>query len=104
MCPCSIANGLVSVTGVLQSIHSEWAFVASDDCVPAQVALQLMDTSTLGKADREPDFLNMHDQIQKTLKSVVNGLSTQLYNCSPSVLKRYVRAPPRFQQFHRYIS
>jgi Xaa-Pro aminopeptidase len=31
-----------------------------------------MDTSTLGKADREPDFLNMNQQIQKTLKSVVN--------------------------------
>ncbi|KAI9040641.1 exocyst subunit SEC8 [Aspergillus affinis] len=64
--------GAHATDGVLQSIHSEWAFVASDDCVPAQVALQLMDTSTLGKSDREPDFLNMHDQIQQTLKSVVN--------------------------------
>lgn len=47
--------------------------MASDDCVPVQVALSLMDTSTLGKAQREPDFLNVHDQIQTTLKSIVNG-------------------------------
>lgn len=46
--------------------------MSSDDCVPVQVALSLMDTSTLGKADREPDFLDMHDRIQKTLKSIVN--------------------------------
>lgn len=47
--------------------------MASDDCVPVQVALSLMDSSTLGKAQREPEFLDMHDQIQSTLKSIVNG-------------------------------
>ena len=61
------------LTDVLRSIQSEWDFMASGDCVPVQVALSLMDTSTLGKADREPEFLNMHDQIQTTLKSIVNG-------------------------------
>ncbi|KKK17963.1 hypothetical protein AOCH_003037 [Aspergillus ochraceoroseus] len=66
------AGGSQAVEGVLHFIQREWNFVASDDCVPVQVALQLMDTSTLGKADREPDFLHMHDQIQKTLKSIVN--------------------------------
>lgn len=59
---------------VLQSVQRDWDFVASDDCVPVQVALQLMDTSTLGKADREPDFIHMRDMIQKTLKSVVNSM------------------------------
>jgi hypothetical protein len=48
--------------------------MASADCVPVQVALNLMDTSTLGKAEREPEFLDVHDQIQETLKSIVNGL------------------------------
>lgn len=47
--------------------------MASEDCVPIQMALQLMDTSTIGKADQEPDFLRMHQQIQGTLKSIVNG-------------------------------
>ena len=68
-----IASDGLLLLDILQAIQADWNFVASDDCVPVQVALQLMDTSTLGKADREPEFLNMHQQIQRTLKSVVNG-------------------------------
>jgi hypothetical protein len=49
-----------------------------------QVALQLMDTSTLGKADREPDFINMNQHIQKTLKSVVNGRSSHQVVVGPN--------------------
>lgn len=64
---------LAPVTDVLQMVQREWDFVASENCVPVQVALQLMDTSTLGKADREPDFIKINDKIQRTLKSVVNG-------------------------------
>jgi hypothetical protein len=67
--------------------------VASDDCVPVQVALQLMDTSTLGEADREPDFLNMNQQIQKTLKSVVNGESSHQIIVKP-ILNIVIRASP----------
>ncbi|KAL4817111.1 hypothetical protein BDW67DRAFT_175036 [Aspergillus spinulosporus] len=65
-------GGSQAVEDVLQSIQREWDFVATDDCVPVQVALQLMDTSTLGKAEREPDFLNVHQKIQQTLKAIVN--------------------------------
>ena len=83
LCPLPRPLGLMKLTAdlvswfgftdVLRSIQREWDFMASDDCVPVQVALSLMDTSTLGKADREPEFLNVHDQIQTTLKSIVNG-------------------------------
>ncbi|KAL4806136.1 hypothetical protein BDV18DRAFT_152249 [Aspergillus unguis] len=61
-----------AVEDVLHSIQREWNYVATDDCVPVQVALQLMDTSTLGKAEREPDFLLVHQTIQQTLKTIVN--------------------------------
>lgn len=73
-----MSDGLL-IADILLSIHRDWDFMASADCVPVQVALQLMDTSTLGKADREPEFLNVHYQIQETLKSIVNGwwLSTR---------------------------
>jgi hypothetical protein len=64
---------LLRHSDVLHSIQREWDFVATDDCVPVQVALQLMDTSTLGKAEREPDFLDVHQKIQQTLKAIVNG-------------------------------
>lgn len=59
---------------VLQMIEKNWDFMARDDCTPVQVALQLMDNSTLGKADREPEFLNMHKQIKRTLRSIVNRM------------------------------
>ncbi|PYI20744.1 hypothetical protein BO86DRAFT_417918 [Aspergillus japonicus CBS 114.51] len=65
-------GGSQAIEDVLQMVQREWDFVASESCVPVQVALQLMDTSTLGKAEREPEFLEIHDQIQRTLKSVVN--------------------------------
>lgn len=55
-------------------IQQDWEFMAADDCIPVQVGLQLMDSSTLGKADREPDFIRTYKQIQKSLKSIVNGL------------------------------
>ena len=67
------SKGLDGLVDVLQSVEHDWNFMASEGCVPVQVALQLMDTSTVGEADREPDFLRMRDQIQNTLKSVVNG-------------------------------
>jgi len=61
---------------VLQAIQRDWDFMTDDECIPVNVALSLMDTSTLGKADREPEFLQMHAQIQRTLKSIVNGRLT----------------------------
>jgi Xaa-Pro aminopeptidase len=60
------------VSDVLQSIQREWDFMTDAECIPVHVALSLMDTSTLGKADREPDFLHMYNQIQRTLKAIVN--------------------------------
>lgn len=61
-----------AIEDVLKSIQREWDYMASEDCIPVQVALQLMDASTLGKADREPDFRKTHERIQRTLKSIVN--------------------------------
>ncbi|PGH03348.1 hypothetical protein AJ80_08708 [Polytolypa hystricis UAMH7299] len=65
-------TGLQEIDDVLRLIQSEWDFMAIDDCIPVQVGLQLMDSSTLGKADREPDFLRTRNQIQRALKSIVN--------------------------------
>ncbi|KKZ63717.1 xaa-Pro aminopeptidase [[Emmonsia] crescens] len=65
-------SGPQPIEDILRMIQQEWDFMATDDCVPVQVGLQLMDSSTLGKADREPDFIRTHKQIQKSLKSIVN--------------------------------
>lgn len=63
------------IADILQSIEREWDFMASDDCIPVQVGLQLMDSSTLGQANREPEFVETNRKIQRALKSVVNGES-----------------------------
>lgn len=67
------------------------------ECVPVHVALSLMDTSTLGKADREPEFLHMYNVIQKTLKAIVNGRSS--LQCLGQAYAKIVchRTPPGFQ-------
>ena len=47
--------------------------MGGDECVPVQVALQLMDPSTLGLHSREPEFQQTHIDLQQALKSIVNG-------------------------------
>jgi hypothetical protein len=69
-------TALIIMIAVLDSIQRDWDFMTDSECIPVHVALSLMDTSTLGKADREPDFLHMYNEIQKTLKAIVNGEST----------------------------
>ena len=61
-----------SVDEVLQYIQSEWPFMGQEDCIPVQVALQLMDPSTLGLASKEPDFQQTQVDLQKALKTIVN--------------------------------
>ncbi|KAJ5865311.1 uncharacterized protein N7529_007227 [Penicillium soppii] len=61
-----------AIETILQSIQRDWDFMTDAECVPVHVALSLMDTSTLGKADREEDFMHMYNDIQKTLKAIVN--------------------------------
>ncbi|KAJ5908591.1 hypothetical protein N7495_001273 [Penicillium taxi] len=68
----SNSQDIQSVEEVLQSIQRDWDFMTEAECIPVNVALNLMDTSTLGKADRELDFIHMYDQIQRTLKAIVN--------------------------------
>lgn len=58
---------------ILQTIERDWDFMASDDCIPVEVGLQLMDSSTLGQASRESEFVETNKQIQRALKSIVNG-------------------------------
>lgn len=58
--------------------------MGGEDCIPVQVALQLSDPSTLGLAAREPEFQQAHTELQKALKSIVNGRT------SPFVSVEYV--------------
>ncbi|KKY19199.1 putative exocyst complex component [Phaeomoniella chlamydospora] len=57
---------------VLRYIQSDWSFMGKDDCIPVQVALQLMDNSSLGLANKEPDFQQTQLDLQGALKNIVN--------------------------------
>ena len=61
-----------SMEEVLQHIKSDWKVMGGDECVPVQMALKLMDQSSLGLADRETEFQETHVDLQKSLKSIVN--------------------------------
>ena len=68
----SSRRGGKSMEEVLQYIQSEWSFMGGDECIPVQVALKLMDDSTLGLADRGPEFQQTHLDLQMALRSIVN--------------------------------
>lgn len=57
---------------VLDSISREWDFMTDDKCIPVEVALKLLDSSSLGLADRYGDFRGTHQQLQSALKAIVN--------------------------------
>ena len=56
----------------MRHIQNNWKPMEGDECIPVKVALQLMDPSSLGLADKEADFSGTHVDLQRSLKSVVN--------------------------------
>lgn len=93
----------VLYVAILQSIQQDWDFMTDAECVPVHVALSLMDTSTLGKADREDDFIRMYNDIQKTLKAIVNGAYSLLQPEKLGTDTLCCRASSGFQQFYRNL-
>lgn len=65
--------------------------MGGDDCVPVKVGLQLMDDSSLGLAPREQEFQQTYNDLQRSLKGIVNGmhLATQLEH--PNSLQSIIR-------------
>ncbi|KAK3716807.1 exocyst subunit [Vermiconidia calcicola] len=64
--------GAGQVDEILKYIELHWNFMASSDCIPIKVALQLMDSSSLGLADQTDQFTEAHMQLQNALKVIVN--------------------------------
>ncbi len=57
---------------ILRYIEQHWGFMASTDCIPIKVALQLMDPSSLGLQDQLSQFSEAQTQLQNALKVIVN--------------------------------
>ena len=47
--------------------------MTKESCVPIETALKLMDQSSLGLADQFGRFQQTHQQLQRALKTIVNG-------------------------------
>ncbi|GAB7347743.1 hypothetical protein MBLNU459_g5295t1 [Dothideomycetes sp. NU459] len=65
-------DGSRQVEDILRYINQQWSFMSSDNCVPVKVALQLMDSSSLGLADQYDQFRDTQQQLQDALKNIVN--------------------------------
>ena len=63
----------LDLSDVLEHIQQEWDFMTNERCIPVQVALHLMDSSSLGRAHQYDQFQATHKQLQKALKAIVNG-------------------------------
>ncbi|KAF1942073.1 hypothetical protein EJ02DRAFT_503063 [Clathrospora elynae] len=64
--------GSQAIEEVLQFIQQNWDFMTKDRCVPIEVALKLMDSSSLGLANQAGQFRQTHDELQNALKGIVN--------------------------------
>lgn len=70
---------------ILSSIRLDWDFMTEGRCVPVQVALRLIDSSSLGLANRYQQFRQTNQDLQSVLKSIVNGKLLSGLMTSPSI-------------------
>ena len=75
----SYGPGSQRIEQVLQYIMQNWDFMTKDKCVPIEVALKLMDSSSLGLANQAGQFRQTHDELQQALKGIVNGRLSTTY-------------------------
>ena len=89
----------VQIEDVLHYIKHEWNFMTESKCIPVQVALQLLDTSSLGLANRANEFRDTQQQLQGALKAVVNE-HHQDFNTAAS---RFHRIQNQIQFSHQRV-
>jgi exocyst complex component 4 len=57
---------------VLEHIKSDWPAMCQNECLPVHVALQLLDTSSVGRAHEYRQFEKTHRYLQESLKAIVH--------------------------------
>lgn len=61
-----------AIGDVLNIVQSEWPVMCNSACVPVHVALQLLDTSSVGRAHDYRRWDKLHHYLQDSLKAVVH--------------------------------
>lgn len=65
-------NAERQINEVLGIIQKDWPNLCQDDCVPVQLALQLLDSSSVGRAHEYANFQETHQFLQESLKAIVH--------------------------------
>lgn len=65
-------NAERQIIQVLEHIKQEWPSMCQADCVPVQLALQLLDSSSVGRAHDYRKFQQTHVYLQDSLKGIVH--------------------------------
>ncbi|KAF7865978.1 hypothetical protein EAF04_006141 [Stromatinia cepivora] len=65
-------NAEKQIGEVLEHIKKEWPALCESGCVPVQLALQLLDTSSVGKAHEYTRFEQSMQYLQDSLKNIVH--------------------------------
>lgn len=65
-------NAERQISQVLEHIKAEWPSMCQDDCVPVQLSLQLLDSSSVGRAHDYRKFQKSHSYLQESLKGIVH--------------------------------
>lgn len=60
------------IATVLENIKREWPSMCEKECVPVQMAIQLLDTSSVGRAHEYRQFEQTHKYLQDSLKAIVH--------------------------------
>lgn len=60
------------IAEVLEHVKADWPAMCETDCIPASLALQLLDNSSVGRAHEYPRFQEMHQYLQDSLKGIVH--------------------------------
>ncbi|KAG0648319.1 putative exocyst complex component sec8 [Hyphodiscus hymeniophilus] len=66
------SNAEKQIGVVLEHIKAEWPTMYENECIPVQVALQLLDTSSVGRAHEYRQFEKTHQYLQDSLKAIVH--------------------------------
>jgi exocyst complex component 4 len=61
-----------AIGDVLDQIQSEWPVMCKSECIPVHVALQLLDTSSVGRAHDYRRFDKLHTYLKDSLKAIVH--------------------------------
>ena len=65
-------NAEKQIDVVLEHIKAEWPAMCQNECVPVHIALQLLDTSSVGRAHEYRQFEKTHRYLKDSLKAIVH--------------------------------